>query len=189
MSDSVKGPADGDGAHKKATDSGSETKPVKPGRGKNGKPYKPGNTRADGSYETGKYRTPKHSQFRKGDGRRRGRRPKGSPNIDTFIERELRRKVTLKENGKERKLSKAELIELRLLAKAFAGDLRAIDMVHERRKKIAADKEESARRYHQLQDTQILHRYLEGRQEELDLDPDLFDEPLDASDDEEPSDD
>lgn len=70
-----------------------------PGRRKDGKPFKKGNTRGDGSYDVGKYRPPSKNQFRKGDGRPRGKREKGSMNLSKIWAKKLKQKM--KYEGKE----------------------------------------------------------------------------------------
>ena len=152
--------------------------PREPGRRKDGKPYKQGNTREDGSYRNGKNRTPEKTRFRKDDGRKRGRRDRGVRNADTEFERELSRKTIVRENGVERRVSKSQAVDLRLIDNAARkGDNKAIDMVDQRRRRIAADKEETARRYHTLSDVGILEQYLRERAAELQIDPKLFGDP------------
>lgn len=156
-----------------------ETPANGPGYRKDGKPYKEGNTREDGTYAVGKNRAPADGQFRVGDGRRRGRRAKGVRNADAEFERELNRKIVIREDGRERKVSKSRAVDLRLIANATSnGDNKAIEMVDQRRRRIAAEKEENARRYHTLSDTEILERYLRERAAELQLDPAAFGDPL-----------
>lgn len=95
-----------------------------------GERYAPGNTRADGSYKVGKGRPPDHSKFRADDGRPRGRRPKGQRNFDTEFEEEARRRVTVREDGKQRKVSKLRGTIIRTFDSAFAkGDARAQNLV------------------------------------------------------------
>ncbi|WP_417595930.1 DUF5681 domain-containing protein [Parasphingorhabdus sp.] len=152
------------------------------GRRKDGKPYKDGNVREDGSYETGRNRPPRQHRFAAGDGRKRGRRQKGVRNVDTEFERELRRKVTIKENGKERKVTKSHAVDLRLIDNATRkGDNRAIEMVDTRRRRIA-EKAQQNRHYHTLGDEEILTAWLRERAEELDVDPDLFGDPKPEAD-------
>ena len=69
-------------------------------------PYKPDNVGPDGQYIVGKGRPPKHTRFAAGDGRKRGRRPKGQKNFDTEFQEEAKRKVTIREGGEERRVSK-----------------------------------------------------------------------------------
>lgn len=152
--------------------------PRSPGRRKDGQPYKDGNTGEDGSYLVGRNRTPVHSRFQIGDGRTRGRRAKGVPNADTEFERELNRKIVLREDGKERKVSKSLGVDLRLIDNATRkGDNRAIDMVDQRRRRIAAEKEETAKRYHALSSHEMLDQYLRERAAELQLDASQFGDP------------
>jgi len=99
------------------------------GSGRKG-PYAPGNIREDGSYKVGKYRPPEHGQFCAGDGRPRGRRPKGQRNFDTEFEEESRRRMTLRENGKERRVTKLRGTIIRTFDNALAkGDARAQNLV------------------------------------------------------------
>ncbi len=67
----------------------------KPGHGKDGRPFKDGNVRADGSYKVGKGRTAEDTRFKKGDGRPRGKRKKGSKNVGTIWESKLKQKITV----------------------------------------------------------------------------------------------
>ncbi|MEM1131848.1 MAG: DUF5681 domain-containing protein [Pseudomonadota bacterium] len=148
---------------------------------KDGKPYKEGNVQEDGNYIVGRNRPPKHSRFAKGDGRKRGRRKKGVANADTEFLRELNRKVTIRENGKLRKVTKSNAVDLRLLENAVAkGQNRAIEMVDERRQRIAQNAYTN-RNYHTLSDREILREYLQERAAEFNIDPNMFGDP-DTSD-------
>lgn len=147
------------------------------GRRKDGQPFKDGNVREDGSYLVGKNRTPVSGKFAAGDGRRRGRRSKGVRNADTEFERELNRRMIIKENGVERKVSKSQAVDLRLLDNATRkGDNKAIEMVDQRRRRIA-ENHENNRRYHTLADQEILEAYLRERAAELAIDSKLFGDP------------
>jgi len=157
-----------------------DKQPPREGRRKDGKPYKEGNVSEDGSYEIGRNRPPKTGQFAVGDGRPRGSRKRGVPNADTEFERELRRKVPVKENGKERKVTKSHAVDLRLIDNATRkGENRAIEMVDKRRQRIEEARQQN-RRYHTLGDKQILQAYLQERAQELDIDPKLFGDPAPA---------
>jgi hypothetical protein len=149
----------------------------KSGRRKDGKPYKAGNTRDDGSYREGKNRPPVKHQFRKDDGRKRGARPKGARNADTEFERELNRKVVIKEDGKVRKVTKSQAVDLRLIDNATRkGDNRAIEMVDTRRRRIAESAQLNGA-YHSLRDIEILEAWIKERSAELNLDPALLGDP------------
>ena len=77
-----------------------------PGHRKDGKPYQPGNTREDGSYDVGRNRPPPKGQFTVGDGRKRGRRAKGTKNLATDWAEELAERITITEGGKSRRVTK-----------------------------------------------------------------------------------
>lgn len=75
------------------------------GRRQDGKPFKDGNTREDGSYKVGKNRTPETTRFAKDDGRKRGRRPKGSVDFDKEWQDELSKKVVVSVNGERKRMT------------------------------------------------------------------------------------
>lgn len=77
-----------------------------------------GNIDDDGNYIVGKYRPPKDKRFAVGDGRPRGRRKEGQRNFDTELLEELRRMVTVRENGKERRVSKLRSTIIRFVDNA-----------------------------------------------------------------------
>jgi len=151
------------------------------GRRKDGGPFKPDNTREDGSYRVGKNRPPVATRFQVGDGRKRGRRSKGVENADSFFERELSRRIVVRENGKDRNLTKGQGVDVRMIHKANRGDNKSIEMVDQRRRRIAAEREETARRYHTLSDVEILERYLRQRADELNIDPTSLGDPAPKS--------
>lgn len=99
--------------------------------GQDGKTYKPWNTDADGDYIVGRDRPPEHGKFRAGDGRRRGRRRKGTKNLATDFHEELASKVTLKVDGKPRRVTKQRAIMMRLMDNASRGQNAAIRTIIE----------------------------------------------------------
>ena len=144
---------------------------------KDGKPYKDGNTLEDGSYGVGRNRPPPEGQFRKDDGRSRGRRRKGVRNHDTEFNEELNRKIRIREDGRERLVSKGLAVDLRLIDNAaIKGQNRAIELVDERRRRIT-EKAEANALYQNQGDREIMRAYLEERQEQLGIDPDLYGDP------------
>lgn len=77
-------------------------------------------------YEVGYGKPPKASQFRKGvSGNPRGR-PRGALNRRTILNRALREKVVITENGKRKRVTKHEAIYKQLVNKGVGGDLKAI---------------------------------------------------------------
>ena len=93
--------------------------------------FKPGNTDADGKYVVGKNRPPEHGKFRKGDGRPRGRRKKGTKNLATDFREELASKITLKVDGKPKRVSKQRAVMMRLMDNASRGQTPAIKLIME----------------------------------------------------------
>ncbi|MAK98991.1 MAG: hypothetical protein CL807_00740 [Citromicrobium sp.] len=91
--------------------------------------YKSENTDANGDYKVGKNRPPKHGQFAKGDGRPRGRRRKGTKNLATDFQEELSTKVSLKVDGKPRRVTKQRAIMMRLMDNASRGQNTAINTI------------------------------------------------------------
>ena len=112
------------------------------GQRKDGKPYADGNVAADGSYKVGKDRPPEATRFAAGDGRSRGRRPKGTRNLQTDWDAELAEKMTLKENGQTRTISKQRSMIKAVVARAVRGSDRAAEIAfrHAARRDEAAPK-------------------------------------------------
>lgn len=79
----------------------------------------------DGGYG----KPPRKHRFKKGkSGNPRGR-PKGSRNISTVIEKELNGRVTVTENGQQRRFSKSQVAAKQLVNKAMTGDQKAIQAI------------------------------------------------------------
>ena len=103
--------------------------PTQPGRRRDGQPYADGNTRGDGDYRVGRNRPPEHSRFRVGDGRRRGRRPKGQRNFDKDWEEELGRTVQLTRDGKAMRVTAHRAQVMTALSLAAKGRERSQELV------------------------------------------------------------
>lgn len=95
------------------------------------KRYSPDNTDENGDYKVGRARPPENGKFRKGDGRKRGRRKKGDKNLETIFKKELGSKVNLKINGKPQRVTKQEAVVMRLFDNAGKGQSSAIKTVME----------------------------------------------------------
>jgi hypothetical protein len=77
-------------------------------------------------YKVGYGKPPKTTQFKKGkSGNPRGR-PKGSLNLATDLTAELGEHITVREDGRPRKVSKQRALIKSLMAKALQGDVRAM---------------------------------------------------------------
>ena len=76
------------------------------------------------AYEIGRGRPPVHSRFKPGQsGNPKGRR-KGVRNKRTVVEQALNKRITIREDGRERSLSKFEVLVLTMLNKALQGDVK-----------------------------------------------------------------
>lgn len=75
--------------------------------------------------DTGYKRPPKTHQFKPGQsGNPRGR-PKGTRNLSTDLADISSRRIPIRENGKERRISRQEAVLLSLFNKALQGDVKA----------------------------------------------------------------
>lgn len=85
--------------------------------------------RDPGEYAVGYGKPPRHSRFAAGvSGNPRGR-PKGSWSLAEQVTRELDRPVTIRENGRERKMAKREVMAKQLAKNAMTGNLKAIAFI------------------------------------------------------------
>ena len=76
--------------------------------------------------KTGYKHPPAHRRFQPGQsGNPRGR-PKKSPSVGLEIVAELGRKVSVRENGVELKMTKSAALAKSLVSRALAGDMRAV---------------------------------------------------------------
>jgi hypothetical protein len=72
---------------------------------------------------------PKHTRFKKGQSGNPHGRPKGTLNMATVLERTLREKVVINENGKRRTITKLEAAFKQLSNKAASGELKALQLL------------------------------------------------------------
>jgi hypothetical protein len=84
-------------------------------------------------YSVGRGKPPKHTQFKKGDGRPRPGRPKGSKNIVTHVLDAARDQVTVTIDSKQRRISKAQAAAIHLANAGATGNekllLKFIDLI------------------------------------------------------------
>ena len=74
-------------------------------------------------YEVGYGRPPKHTRFKKGQsGNPRGR-PKGRKNRGSVVREAIEREVTIRENGKTRKVTVFEALVESMVSKALKGSI------------------------------------------------------------------
>ena len=94
------------------------------------------NINPDGSYKVGRNKPPEHGKFRKDDGRRRGRRAKGTRNFAIDFNEEMAEVVTLTVNGKPKKVSRQRSIIMRVADNASRGVPSAVKTVFDIRQKL-----------------------------------------------------
>ena len=78
-----------------------------------------------GDYEVGYCRPPPKNQIRKGERKNPTGRPKGTKNLKTDLLEELGEQMKIRENGKERRVSKQRALIKSLVARALKGNDRA----------------------------------------------------------------
>ena len=72
---------------------------------------------------------PQHTRFRKGQSGNPNGRPKGSLNMATVLERTLREKVVISDNGGRKSVTKLEAAVRQLIDKATLGELKALQLL------------------------------------------------------------
>lgn len=72
---------------------------------------------------------PAHARFKKGKSGNPNGRPKGTLNMATVLERTLREKVVLNENGRRKAVTKLEAAIKQLTNKAASGELKALQLL------------------------------------------------------------
>jgi hypothetical protein len=76
-------------------------------------------------YKVGYGKPPKESQFKRGKSGNPKGRPKGSLKLATDLAAELGEQITVREDGRTRRVSKQRALIKSLMAKALQGDVRA----------------------------------------------------------------
>jgi hypothetical protein len=83
----------------------------------------------DGSGRVGYGNPPMHSRFPKGKSGNPQGRPKGTLNMATVLERTLRERVVINENGVRKTVTKLEAAVKQLANKAASGELKALQLL------------------------------------------------------------
>jgi len=78
------------------------------------------------TYKVGYGKPPKARQFKRGKSGNPKGRPKGSLNLATDLTAELGEHITVREDGRPRKVSKQRALIKSLMAKALQGDVRSM---------------------------------------------------------------
>jgi Family of unknown function (DUF5681) len=88
-------------------------------------------TEQNPEYEVGYKKPPQRSRFKKGESGNPNGRPRGSKNLATLLEKELRQRVMVNENGRRRSITKQEAMVKHLVNKALSGDRRLLQLMLE----------------------------------------------------------
>jgi uncharacterized protein DUF5681 len=83
----------------------------------------------DDTDDVGYGHPPKKHQFKKGQSGNPKGRPKGQKNIKTLLAEELTQRVKIKEDGKQKNITKKEGVVKSTVNKAMKGDLKAVGMI------------------------------------------------------------
>ncbi len=83
-------------------------------------------TNEDREYEVGYGRPPKSGQFKKGKSGNPKGRPKGAKGVRASLKRELETKITVREGGRQLRISKAEAMARQFTNSALKGDMKAL---------------------------------------------------------------
>ena len=81
----------------------------------------------DQDNDAGYQRPPKHTQFKKGQSGNPKGRPKGAASFKSDLDAELREKLVLTENGREKRITKQRAFIKTLTAAAIKKDIRAVN--------------------------------------------------------------
>jgi hypothetical protein len=119
-------------------------------------PRKPGKI---GDYAVGYGRPPVHTRFKPGSsGNPRGR-PKGSLDVATLLDAILSERITVRDGGRTRRLSRAQLMLLTASNKAVKGDIKAMQFLLKERLGTSRDAEGSET-HEAAEDAAILESFM-----------------------------
>ena len=87
------------------------------------------NKNDDSGYEIGFGKPPERTRFKRGQSGNPQGRPKGTLNMATVLERVLREKVVINENGQRQTITKLEAAIKQVTNKAASGELKALQLL------------------------------------------------------------
>jgi hypothetical protein len=80
-------------------------------------------------YRVGYGRPPRHTQFKRGQSGNPKGRPKGVKNVKTDLQEEISEFITIKEEGRQKRVTKQRAAIKMLMVKALKGETRSIDVL------------------------------------------------------------
>ena len=83
----------------------------------------------DSDYQVGYGNPAHHTWFKKGQSGNPTGRPRGSKNLTTLLEKELKQRVVVTENGRRRSITKQEAMVKHLVNKAISGDRQLMQLL------------------------------------------------------------
>ena len=110
--------------------------------------------------DVGYKRPPKHTQFRPGQSGNAAGRRKSVRNFKTDLMEELREMIVIRENGRERKISKQRAFIKALVTAAIKSDVRAINAVVACTRNFGAAVEEETSATIDTEDLDILEAFV-----------------------------
>jgi hypothetical protein len=110
-------------------------------------------------YKVGYGKPPKSRQFKRGKSGNPKGRPKGSLKLATDLAAELNEQITVREDGKPRRVSKQRALIKSLMAKALQGDVRANAAVLALYARVITDLPEDDESFVEENELQILRQF------------------------------
>jgi hypothetical protein len=115
-----------------------------------------------GNYKVGYGKPPKVTQFKRGRSGNPKGRPKGSRKLASDLADELGEKITVREEGRSRRISKQRALIKSLLAKALQGNVRASGAILALYARVITEPPDDAEDEIQADELQILRRFAPG---------------------------
>ena len=112
---------------------------------------------------------PDHSRFKKGHSGNPKGRPKGAKGIKTLLAKELKRSITINQDGKTKRIPRSEALAKALVNDALHGRDRPRETVLRYADTIEQDSQQREAKQLAADDQAILERYFERRFEQLNL--------------------
>jgi Family of unknown function (DUF5681) len=112
-----------------------------------------------GEYKVGYGKPPKAKQFKRGRSGNPKGRPKGSRNLATDLADELGEQITVREDGRPRRISKQRALIKALMAQALQRDVRATATILSLYARVITEQPDDSNDEIQVDELQILKRF------------------------------